>query len=247
MFLSDLILQDLKLFTILNLNIFEIFMKVIGIIPARGGSKSVPLKNIKKLNGKPLIEYTIETALSAKGIDDLILSTDNLKIINIAKKYKDLIIIKRPKKISNDKSSTEECLIHACKYMEKFYRKSYDAVLTLEPTSPFRKKLTIEKCIKEIKNKDIDSVVSVVECRSIYGKVEKNIFKHLFKNQSRRRQERKLLYRESSTIWGTKLPILLNKHSVIGSKPFPIIVGEREAIDINSEFDFITAEAQMKL
>ena len=221
-------------------------MKVIGIIPARGGSKSIPLKNIKRLGEKPLINYTIETALSAKGIDDLVLSTDNEKIINIAKKFKKITIIKRPKNISKNNSKTEDALIHACEYMKNFYGKKYDIVLTLEPTSPFRSKSTIEKSIRIIKNYNIDSVVSVAECNYVFGKIDNNNFKHLIENQPRRRQERQKLYRESSTIWATKYHVLLRNKSVIGKTNYPIVVNKIEAIDINDEFDFINADAQVK-
>ena len=221
-------------------------MKVIGIIPARGGSKSIPLKNIKRLGIKPLIHYTIETALSVKGIDDLVLSTDNERIINIAKKFKKITIIKRPKNISKNNSKTEDALIHACEHMKNFYGKNYDIVLTLEPTSPFRSKSTIEKSIRIIKNYNIDSVVSVAECNYVFGKIDNNNFKHLIKNQPRRRQERQKLYIESSTIWATKYHVLLRNKSVIGKTNYPIVVNKIEAIDINDEFDFINAEAQIK-
>ena len=89
-------------------------------------------------------------------------------------------------------------------------------------------------------------MISVAECNYVFGKIVKKSFKHIIKNQPRRRQERQKLYRESSTIWATKYSTLLKNKSVIGKINYPIVVSKIEAIDINDEFDFINAEAQIK-
>ena len=89
-------------------------MKVFGIIPARGGSKSVPLKNIKPLNGKPLIEYTIETALATNMLDRIAVSTDHENIIKLCQQYVGIDVIVSPPDLSTDEALTECALLHAC-------------------------------------------------------------------------------------------------------------------------------------
>lgn len=212
-------------------------MNVVGVIPARGGSKSIPLKNIKPVNGKPLIEFSIETALKVKSIDKLIVSSDHDKIISICRKFKNIQIVKRPDKLSTDTSSTELALLHACDYLIENDGFTPDIVLTLEPTSPLRKKETIEKCIDILKNTDADSVIGVVEENSCIGTIVDQKFEFIFKNQPRRRQDRKPLYKESSTIYGTKYDVLKKKKSVIGDFVFPLIIEKDEAFDINEPVD----------
>tara|TARA_B100001057_G_C22853551_1_gene951902 strand:- start:2690 stop:3367 length:678 start_codon:yes stop_codon:yes gene_type:complete len=220
-------------------------MKTIGIIPARGGSKGIPGKNIKTISGKPLIEFTIESAFDSKSIDTLVVSTDSNDIISAVKKYKNLVIVKRPIELCTDYSTTESCLLHACKQVEDKINVMHDIVVTLEPTSPLRKKDTISKAVNILKNKNFDSVMGVVETDSLIGRIIDNKFEYIFKNQSRRRQDRLFLYKESSTIWATKYDALKKNNSVLGKKIYPLIVSKEEAIDINTNFDFISAEAHL--
>lgn len=219
---------------------------IIAVIPARGGSKGIPKKNIKLLNGKPLIEYSIESAIDFGGFDKIIVSTDSVEISEICKKYDEISIIMRPSEISTDDSKTEEALIHVCDQLiinEQFYT---DYVLTLEPTSPFRSVDTINKCIKKLIEKDIDSVIGVVEIKSVFGKIIDDKFVHLIPNQPRRRQDRNGIYEESSTIYGTSVEVLRSKKSVIGNSAFPLIIPKNEAIDINEAIDFEIAKLILK-
>ena len=221
-------------------------MNVIGIIPARGGSKSVFKKNIKPLNNKPLIEYTIESAIAANIIDCLIVSTDDDEIIDVCKKFKGIEIIKRPIELSTDDSKTDSCLIHACKKIQEFKKINLDLVLTLEPTSPLRKPDTIKECLNIFVDNDIDSLISVVETKDCLGKIINNRFKHIEPNQPRRRQDREPLYKECGVIYGTKYETLINGNSIFGKKIYPMIVNQIEALDINYECDFKIIEAIIK-
>ncbi|SVD14560.1 uncharacterized protein METZ01_LOCUS367414, partial [marine metagenome] len=134
---------------------------IVGIIPARGGSVGVPLKNIKRLNGKPLIAYTIQAALASNCLDRVIVSTDHDDISRISLEYGAEVPFVRPKDISED-VDTELVLQHAIKYIEENENYKIDAVVLLQPTSPFRKVKTIQKCVKLYKETDdADSVVSV--------------------------------------------------------------------------------------
>jgi len=222
-------------------------MVSIGIIPARGGSKSIPLKNIKKLNGKPLIEYTIEAAIESKVLDRLIVSTDHDEIASVCEKYAEVEVYRRPENLSTDTATTESVLLHVCDELELNEGLAPDFVLTLEPTSPMRTAQTIKRCISLIEKPDVDSVVGVVETREVYGKINNGIFEHLFPNQPRRRQDRESIYSESSTIYGTTLKILREKKSVLGDKVHPLIIEKKEAVDINDIYDFLLAEVIMKI
>ena len=220
---------------------------ILAVIPARGGSKSIPLKNIKLLNGKPLIEYTIETALASKALDRIAVSTDHEDIIRICQQYNEIDVIVRPPELATDEAPTEWTLLHACDELKKKDDFIPDVVLTLEPTSPLRSTQTIIRCIDIFKTTDADSVIGVTETRACYGKIVAGRFEYLSQNQPRRRQERKPLYRESSTIYGTRFKVLKNNRSVLGVKLYPLIIDEKEAFDINNKDDFLLAEAAMRM
>lgn len=220
-------------------------MKVLGVIPARGGSKSIPLKNIKLLGGKPLIYYTIKSAQTSGVFNKLVVSSDSEEILSVARRF-DVEVIKRPTEFATDTSRTEEALIHAIEYLKVKESFSPDIVVTIEPTAPFRSVQTIQKTIQAFSDSKIDSAMAVLETRSCYGKIIDGAFDYLIKNQPRRRQEREPLYQESGTIYATRRDTLLEKKSVLGNRIAPIIVPEIEAVDINESIDFELAEFYME-
>lgn len=217
-------------------------MKVLAVIPARGGSKSVPGKNIKNLRGKPLLQYTIESAQQSTYVNRIIVSTDDSCIANIARYFRVEVSI-RPKELATDEAPTEWALLHVLNELRDREQYDPDVVLTLEPTSPFRTAKTIDRCVEIFMNTDADSVIGVVETRCCYGKIIKGKFNYLFPGQPRRRQEREPLYKESSTIYATRADTLRRKISVLGDNLYPVIVPPDEALDINTELDFKIAES----
>ena len=221
-------------------------MITLGVIPARGGSKSVPFKNIRELSGRPLIAYTIDSAKAAKTLSRVIVSTDSLKIADLARDC-GCEVVMRPEELASDTAPTELALIHALDHLEKEDNFKPDIVLTLEPTSPFRSASLIDKCIDIFNSTDADSVIGVSESKSCYGKIIKGKFEFLVPGQPRRRQERKPLYKESSTIYATSTKVLRKKKSVLGDILYPVVVSQLEAVDINTETDFCVVEALMNL
>ncbi|MEW6587410.1 MAG: acylneuraminate cytidylyltransferase family protein [Nitrospirota bacterium] len=221
-------------------------MIVLAVIPARGGSKSVPLKNIKELCGKPLLAYSIESALRAGSVDKVVVSTDHPQIAKVAKQYGAEVII-RPPELATDEAPTEWALLHVLDELKQNDDYEPDVILTLEPTSPFRTLETIGRCIAAFNTTDSDSVIGVLETRSCYGRIINGRFEFLFPGQSRRRQDRQPLYKESSTIYGTRTGTLKRNKSVLGDKLYPLLIPEEEAIDINTHFDFRMAEIYMQL
>lgn len=216
------------------------------VIPARGGSKGIPGKNIYPLKGKPLLAYTIEMIIKAD-LDnvDVVVSTDAPKIKEAALQYEGIEVVDRPDEISGDKASTEDALIHAVNEMERIKGKQYDAVLTLQPTSPLRKPETLKAFIMEYENNTdkYDALLSLTEDRTDFWICDNGEFGRLYPDAPRRRQDRKPLYRENSAYYITKTEALKNYHSVLGSRTGGFVIAESEGIDINEPVDLKIAEA----
>jgi CMP-N,N'-diacetyllegionaminic acid synthase len=133
-------------------------MEKLFIIPARGGSKGIPGKNIKPLCGKPLIHYSLEYARLFVNDDDICVTTDSEEIANSVAELGYQVPFLRPKELATDTAGSYEVILHALSYYE--LKKRYDVVVLLQPTSPFRKKLDLEEALKLFKP-EIDMVVSV--------------------------------------------------------------------------------------
>ncbi len=225
-------------------------MKILAVIPARGGSKGIPLKNIYPLANRPLIEYTIEAILNTKIEFTVAVSTDSDKIKEVVRKYETVTIIDRPESISGDKASTEDTLIHALEYFENVEGEKFDYVLTLQPTSPFRKSETIDRFISDFeKVKDkFDAQLSLTEDYTDFW-VNDDIegFCRLYKNAPRRRQERKPLYAENSCLYITKSDVLKETKSVLGKSVTGFVVDEIEGFDINQMIDSKLEERYLEI
>lgn len=137
--------------------------KILGIITARGGSKGVPGKNIKLLGGKPLIAYTIEAAKLSKVFDRLILTTDDVKIADVARAYGCEVPFMRPPELATDKMQHLPVLRHAVQWLKDNEGYCPDYTMTLQPTSPFRKPEHIREAVKIILETNADSVLGVSE------------------------------------------------------------------------------------
>ena len=130
---------------------------ILGLIPARGGSKGVPGKNIKEINGKPLIEWTIECAKKSKRLDRILVSTDNEEIADIARKCGAEILM-RPNELATDTASTQDVMVHALKNYPA------DTVVLLQPTSPYRSEGLIDRCIEGFEKNGYDSLATGFIC-----------------------------------------------------------------------------------
>ncbi len=143
-------------------------MKVLGLIPARGGSKGVPGKNIKVLCGKPLLAYTAESALSAKRLARTILSTEDETIAEIGRSLGLDVPFMRPVELAEDTTATFPVVLHAITALER-QGESYDAVCLLQPTNPFRRGEDIDNCIDLLETSGADSVISVLPVPETYN------------------------------------------------------------------------------
>lgn len=199
-------------------------MRVLGIIPARGGSKGVPGKNIKLLAGKPLIAYTIEAANNANLITTCILSSDDDTIINCARGYRIKIPFKRPSELATDESPTILTVIHALNFFKEkeIY---FDAVCLLQVTSPFRTSEFIDKAIVKFQEAKTDSLVSVLKVPNEFNPhwvFEKNANGNLKISTGEeeiitRRQELPEAYYRDGSIYITKTEVILNQKSLYGT------------------------------
>ena len=225
-------------------------MKYLVVIPARGGSKGIPRKNIFPLAGKPLLEYAIECICDVQFDGDVVVSTDDELIADVASRYNKVTVIRRPKEISGDTASTEAALIHALGIMEENTGQTYDAVITLQPTSPLRTSETIQKFLKAYEKAAdrYDAMLTLSEDRSDFWiKKEDGSYGRLFPDAPRRRQERKPLYVENSAIYVTRKESLLESRSVLGNNVNGYVIDPVEGIDINEISDIALAETVLQM
>ena len=223
-------------------------MKILGVIPARGGSKGVKEKNIKTLFDKPLIAYSIESALKSN-LSDVIVSTDSNKIKSIAKKFSANVPFIRPSELSSDSSSSIDVAIHALKSMENINSCKYEAIMLLQPTSPFRTSDDINACIELlIKKDDADSVISVVNVGSNHPARMKYIFDGILvdppfceKKENQNRQELEPMYIRNGVIYLTRSKTI-NKRSFKGKKCLAYEMPTSRSLNIDTQFDFELCE-----
>jgi len=226
---------------------------VLAITLARGGSKSVPNKNIKKILGKPLIYYTIKEVLKSKYIDEYIVSTDSKKIGDIAKKFGAKVPFYRPSKISKDHSPPQEALLHGLELYEKISKKKFDYIVEVMCTNPLKNFKDIDNCIEKLDKTGADSVISVqrlYDHHPIRIKKIKNdrIFNFvLTENERIRRQDLKPhAYIRNGSIYAISRDTLKKKKSKIGKVSRPYIMPDERSINIDEKIDFLIAEVILK-
>lgn len=216
-------------------------IKTIGIIPARGGSKAVPQKNIKLLNGKPLIAWTIEAAQASKNLSALAVSTDDPAIAAVAKQY-GVTVIDRPSDIAGDTSPTRDAIAHA---VSKFGG-SFDAVVTLQPTSPFRTASDIDAAIDLFDtHPEADSLVSIIDVPHHFHpesvmRQGPDGYLHPWNGDDFRpvrRQDRiSAIARNGAAIYITRMNCL--NDYIFGGKMIGYTMPEIRSVDINGPDDF---------
>ncbi len=217
-------------------------MNILGVIPARGGSKSVPRKNLAVVAGRSLLQHTIDVANTASTIDRVVVSTEDPEIADEAARL-GAEVIERPTELAADETRTEPVLIHA---VQELATSGYqaDVIVTLEPTSPLRSASTINRCVDAVLRGERDAVITVCETTALVGQLsEDGTFTHLIPGLPRRRQERPAVYRETSTVYATRSSLLLERQSLLGDEPFGVVIPPHEAVDINERLDLIIAEA----
>ncbi|MBT6170439.1 MAG: acylneuraminate cytidylyltransferase family protein [Flavobacteriaceae bacterium] len=229
-------------------------MKILGISLARGGSKSVPKKNIKKLNGIPLIEYTIKEALKSKYIDRYIISTDDLEIKKVSESCGAEVPFLRPSEFSQDTSSSVSALKHAVEWIENNEGIKYDYIIELMVTNPLKDVNDIDSCIEKLIKTNADSVIAVNRLEDHHpARIKKIVEDRIVdfciseKNESRRQDLKPEAYIRSGCIYAIKRDHLMIENRRYGSKESrPYILNENKAINIDTIYDFMIAEQIIK-
>lgn len=209
--------------------------KILAVIPARGGSKRIPRKNLVAINNKPLLAYTIELARKIPELDAVVVSSEDKEILSIASSY-GAEALRRPEDLALDNTQDEPVLIHAIRSLEAQDR-IFDYLVMLQCTLPLRKMATVQKVITTGVNGGFDTVSTCVEDRSRYRKLRNGAWIPLDPNASRRSQEREPYYREADVCYIMKTKTLIGTGSLFGEKVEFIVVDEIENIDINTPFD----------
>jgi N-acylneuraminate cytidylyltransferase len=216
----------------------------LAVIPARGGSKSVPRKNIRPLAGRPLLHYTLDQAAGVPEIDRTVVSTDDSEIAAVARAAGGAVV-ERPAALATDTAPTEWALLHALDRLEADGSR-FDFVIVLEPTSPFRTPATIRRCMARIVEAGAPSLMTVIETRDNIGRLEGGRFRPLVPGAPRRRQDREPFYVESSTVYIARVDFLRQTGSLVAVDWLAEPVPDEEAVDINTALDFAAAEALMQ-
>ena len=222
-------------------------MNILAIIPARGGSKGLPGKNIKVLGEKPLIAWSIESANMSKLITKTIVSTDDSKIIEVAKKYDSLVPFTRPKELASDTASTKDVLIHAINYFKE-NNENYEYIVLLQPTSPFRKDGDIDEMIELAISTKADLVVSVKETASnpyyvLFEEDENGYLKKSKESKFTRRQDCPTVYEFNGSIYIIKVDALIKQNTLSFKNTIKFeMINQKHSIDIDNQFDFDFAE-----
>ncbi|PLX74826.1 MAG: acylneuraminate cytidylyltransferase family protein [Desulfuromonas sp.] len=223
---------------------------MLAIIPARGGSKGLPGKNIKPLCGKPLIVHTIEAAIAAKNIDRLILSTDDEKIAAVCREYDIEIPFMRPAELANDIASAVDVYRYTLDRLNTGAAEAYTEFVVLQPTSPLRTAGDIDAAVELYKAQQADSVISVCEAAHppIWAKMidEQGVLREYFQTSEgmKNRQEIPLAYMPNGAVFVLKLD-LLALGSYYSDNTFPYLMPTNRSIDIDSPIDFEFAEFLM--
>ncbi|WP_324721922.1 acylneuraminate cytidylyltransferase family protein [Salinimicrobium sp. HB62] len=228
-------------------------MKILGLIPARGGSKGIPGKNIKLLKGKPLLQYTIEAAERANLLSTIVLSSDDEEIIICAKKLGLEAPFQRPEELAGNSSSSLEVIQHAIKFFSKEAEK-FDAVCLLQPTSPFRRERLIDEAIEKFIGGEFDSLISVREVPAEFNPhwvfKEKNGSLKIATGEKEiisRRQELPKAYYRDGAIYLTRAEVLMKQNSLYGKKVGYIDTTGDPYVNIDTPEDWEKAERLLSM
>lgn len=224
---------------------------ILALIPARGGSKGLPGKNLMLIDGRPLVSFPITTALNSKYIDNVVLSSDDDKIMAVGRMYNCCVPFQRPEHLASDTASSIDVAIHAIDYYEE-QGKIYDYIILLEPTSPLTEAKDVDRAIEMlIDNRDVsDSIVgmAVVESNHPLFLAKKgeqgNVIPYIRKDfitPIRRQDLNELLFFEGS-LYMSDIATLKRIRSFVHEKTMPFVVPRWKSIEIDEYSDFLIAE-----
>jgi CMP-N,N'-diacetyllegionaminic acid synthase len=215
-------------------------METLYLIPARGGSKGIPGKNIKLLNGKPLIHYSIEVALELTTVDNICINTDDEEIAAVAQRLNVPIPFKRPADLASDTASMQDVLLHALQFYERQNR-FFDAIVLLQPTSPLRKPDDVKEALSQYSS-DLDMVMSVTETKAnpyyvLFEEVEGHLVKSKEGNFDTRQGAPKV-YLANGAVYVISVNSLKKKSMKVFSRVKKMVMDEARSVDIDTMLDW---------
>ncbi len=225
----------------------------LAIIPARGGSKGLPGKNIKELHGKPLMVWSIEAGLESEYIDEIVVSTDYQTIADIAKEYGASAPFLRPEHFSNDTAATFDTIKHTIDFYRDKFRRSFDCIVLLEPTSPLRTSYDIDRAIEQLLSSSARSIVGVCKTESqnpeFLVNKDKNNFISGYENKNievKRRQDIKDVYFLEGSIYISYIKDYLNNGTFYQKNTIGHEFPKYKSLEVDDIYDFIMIEAIME-
>jgi CMP-N-acetylneuraminic acid synthetase/spore coat polysaccharide biosynthesis predicted glycosyltransferase SpsG len=220
-------------------------MRIIFVVPARGGDHEVPYLNIKKLGAHPLIGHTLSEARKSRYLDRLVVSTDHLKVKEVAEEYGAEVPFLRPPELASDSAELKAIVRHAVETVEARDGIRFEVVVTLQATSPFRSARQIDEAIDTLIEKKLDSVISLKEMRSLTWRMRAGKLEPLFERAGRR-HELDPLYQEDGAIRVFRRDVL-DGQSRLGEKVGHVLMDKMSSLTVHDIYDFWLAERLDKL
>lgn len=222
-------------------------MSILCVIPVRGGSKGVPRKNLREVCGKPLVVWTIEQALAASVGLDVLVSTDDEEIAEVARAAGAEVPFIRPAELAEDETATEPVVEHAINFRTSQGRRP-DAVMLLQATSPIRFHGTLDRAVKQFTASGVDSLVGVVPQTPFLWTLGEPPTADYAVDSRPRRQDlgvKDFRYRETGSLYVTRTDIYGQYHNRLGGRIGLFVMAEGEGVDVDTELDLSIAQQQM--
>jgi len=232
-------------------------MNVLGLIPARGGSKGIPRKNIAPVLGRPLLAYTCDAALASRSLTRVILSTDDEEIARVGREAGVEVPFLRPAHLSEDQTPSIDVVIHAVEWLDANTGSRPDAVVLLQPTSPLRTSRHIDEACDLLQADDTaDSVVSVIEVPHRFnpysimtvrdGRLAPYIPDPVPFDRYRRQNLPSFVARNGPAVLVTKTDVIANRRSFYGDRILPYAMSELDSLDVDTEVDLLFVAAALE-
>jgi len=227
-------------------------LRVLALIPARAGSKRLPKKNTLPLLGKPLISWSIESALKSKYIDEVVVSTDSEEIAAISRKLGAIVPFMRPEELAQDASTTNDVLLHCIEFYKSTHN-NFDIVVLLQPTSPMRTAQTIDAALQLFLDKNAKGIISVTECEHspMWANTlpDDQSLEHFIRAdvKGKRSQDLPISYRLNGAIYIFDVASLIKEKGIFySSGVYAFVMDQHQSVDIDTEVDFRYAEFLME-
>ena len=228
--------------------------RVLALIPARGGSKGVPRKNVRLVGGRPLIEYTIETAIAARHLfHAIVVSTDDREIAEISRRAGADVPFMRPPELATDTAGSLPVVQHATRFIESRDGVKMDWIMLLQPTEPFRTTGDLEEALRIARKEKCDSVISVVQVFAVHPMLMKRIENGRLRpwcvdepEGTRRQDYRPEAYMRNGAVYLTRRDVVMEKGSLRGEDSCPYIMPPERSLSVDSELDLALIETMLK-